>query len=370
MNTSQPQTEPGILKVLAGLLGTDVKNGRLEIPAAYGKGYCSGFVFNEHIRMLIMDYELKENLNVENPDLNDSTRMILFKFQNVLPETPPAFETAAAPEKTSAPATPSFPGASLFPTAASFAEVTSAPESASFAEATSPFEDQRSKKYPSVLIMTSSVNTDIMIPVHSNTSTINIEVDASYLTGLFGGSEKSALLQSLLQNTQPLLFEQAIFPSLQKIVNEIVSEPIDHTFELFFMKVKAEELICRLLMELEKRDEKRLYPLNEDDIQIIYKVKAKMLEHLERPPVIKELAVFAGMSPSKLKRLFGQIFGNSIFNYYQDFRMKEAAALLSAKKLNVSAVGYQLGFTNLSHFSKIFNEHIGMKPKQYSKSLN
>jgi AraC-like DNA-binding protein len=74
------------------------------------------------------------------------------------------------------------------------------------------------------------------------------------------------------------------------------------------------------------------------------------------------------MSPSKLKRLFKQIFGNSIFSYYQAFRMKEAARLLKEEKLSVSDVGYQLGFTNLSHFSRVFKEHIGMKPKQYSRS--
>ncbi|KAA6352457.1 Regulatory protein PchR [termite gut metagenome] len=99
-----------------------------------------------------------------------------------------------------------------------------------------------------------------------------------------------------------------------------------------------------------------------------YKVKEKMLEHTEIPPVIKELAVCANMSPSKLKRLFKQIFGNSIFSYYQEFRMKEAARLLKEEKLSVSDVGYKLSFTNLSHFSRVFNEHIGMKPKQYSRS--
>ncbi|MDR1171571.1 MAG: helix-turn-helix transcriptional regulator, partial [Bacteroidales bacterium] len=64
---------------------------------------------------------------------------------------------------------------------------------------------------------------------------------------------------------------------------------------------------------------------------------------------------------------FRQIFGNSIFSYYQTFRMKEAARLLKEEKLSVSDVGYQLGFTNLSHFSRIFAAHIGMKPKQYSR---
>jgi AraC-like DNA-binding protein len=197
---------------------------------------------------------------------------------------------------------------------------------------------------------------------------INIEVDANYLNGLFDLSEKSPVLQSLLQNTQPLLFEQLIYPSLQRIVDEIVTATVDETFELFFLRVKAEELICRLLIELEKRDEKHLSALNMRDIQTIYKVKEQMLEHLETPPVIDELASYANMSPSKLKRLFRQIFGNSIFIYYQDFRMNEAARLLKEEKLSVSDVGYRLGFVNLSHFSRVFEEHIGMKPKQYSRS--
>lgn len=319
MEKDKQQTEPNILKRLAQLLGTEVKNRRLEIPEKFGKGYCAGFIFNEHIRMLIMNYELNENLVIENPEINALGKMILFKFQNIFPQK----------------------------------EIIST--------------GKQIKALPSVLIATSSVNTDVVIPIQTNTAAINIEVDANYLNGLFDLSGKSPVLQSLLQNTQPLLFEQMIYPSLQKVVDEIVNEQVDETFELFFRRIKAEELVCRLLMELEKRDEKHLYALNAHDIQAIYNVKEQMLEHPETPPVIKELAVYAHMSPSKLKRLFKQIFGNSIFSYYQEFRMKEAARLLKEKKLSVSDVGYQLGFTNLSHFSRVFNEHIGMKPKQYSR---
>ncbi|PTS96160.1 AraC family transcriptional regulator [Pedobacter sp. HMWF019] len=320
MKAEKQHTEPNILKTIAHLLGTEIKNRRLEIPEKYGKGYCNGFIFSENIRMLILNYELNEDLIVKNPDINAPGTMILFKFQHIFPKT-----NLTLPEN-------------------------------------------RLRPIPSVLITTSTMNTDLVIPIDTNAASINIEVDANYLKGLFDLSEKSPVLQGLLQNTQPLLFEQIIYPSLQKIVNEIVSEPVDATFELFFLRVKAEELICKLLIELEKRSEKHLYDLNIHDIQIIYKVKEQMLQHLETPPVIKELAEFATMSPSKLKRLFKQVFGNSIFNYYQEFRMKEAALLLKEEKLSVSDVGYQMGFTNLSHFSRVFKEHIGMKPKQYSQS--
>lgn len=320
MEKDKQQTVPIVLNRFAYLLGTEVKNRRLEIPEKFGKGYCVGFVFNEHIRLLISNYELNEEIDVKNPDIDVSKRMIFFKFQNIFPKT----EALQAGKQIEA--------------------------------------------MPSVLIATSRLNTDDVISIHTNTATINIEVDANYLNGLFDFSEKSPVLQSLLQNTQPLLFEQMIYPSLQKIVDEMVTEHVDETFELFFLRIKAEELVCRLLMELEKRDEKHLYALNIHDIQNIYKVKEQMLEHIETPPVINELAVSARMSPSKLKRIFKQIFGNSIFSYYQEFRMKEAARLLKEEKLSVSDVGYQLGFTNLSHFSRVFHEHIGMKPKQYSRA--
>ena len=87
MEKDKQQTVPNVLKRLAHLLGTEVKNRRLEIPEKFGKGYCAGFVFNEHIRMLISNYELNEDLVVENPDINASKRMIFFKFQNIFPKT-------------------------------------------------------------------------------------------------------------------------------------------------------------------------------------------------------------------------------------------------------------------------------------------
>ncbi|AJW62909.1 Regulatory protein PchR [Elizabethkingia miricola] len=299
-------TVPKVIKLFSNLLG--VENRKLEIPARFGKGYCRGFVFNEHIRMIISNYGLYEDLVIENPDIDTTRKMIFFKFQNVFSKS----------------------------------------------------------GIPSVMIGTSRLNTDDVISIHSNTATINIEIDAHYLNSLFYTYEQSPILKGLLQNAQPYLFEQVLYPSLLEIVNDIISENADEVFELFFLRVKAEELICRLLIELNKRDEKRLHALNVHDIEAIYKIRALIIGDLGVPPVISELSVHAGMSSTKLKRLFSQIFGNSIFSYYQGLRMKEAAILLKEKKYSVSEVGYKLGFTNLGHFSRIFKQHIGMNPKQYS----
>ena len=186
MKRNIQQTVPNVLKKFALVMGTEMKTRRLDIPEKFGTGYCSGFVFNDYIRMLILNYGLNRNLVIENPDLNASARMILFKFQNVMLKT-----------------------------------------------GTRTTEKQL-LAIPSVLVTTSSMNTDTSIEIHINTASVNIEVDANYLNWLLDPPEKSPVLQSLLENAKPLLFEQMMYPSLQQIVDEIVSQPVDETFELFF----------------------------------------------------------------------------------------------------------------------------------------
>jgi AraC-like DNA-binding protein len=311
----QEQSIPNVLFEFAKSLGVVLRANRLDVPAAFGNGYCAGYVFNEHIRLLITDYELKEDLIVEQPKELASGELLFFKFQNVFPKV-----------------------------------------------------TGKLLEIPSVLIATRRIATGEAFTIHSNTETINIEVDVYYLKNLIPPADRSSVLQSLLQNTVPLFFEQLLYPALLKVVEEILNPPGDNTFRLFFLRIKAEELICRLLMEIDKREEKQLYPLNYRDINVLYRIRDQIIGNIQTPPVIADLATQAAMSPSKLKRLFRQIFGNSIFNYYQQFRMKEAAHLLKTESLSVTAVGYQLGFSNLSHFSKLFESHIGMKPKQYSRS--
>ncbi|WP_217902207.1 AraC family transcriptional regulator [Siphonobacter sp. BAB-5385] len=249
-------TVPKILPLLAERLGTVVQNRTVLIPETFGGGTCSGYVFNEHLRLLILNYDLREDLIVKSPEVMPPGKMILFKFQNVIPETQGA-------------------------------------------------------NRPSVLIATSHMQTDGVVPIHSHRSTLNIEIDAQYLKSLLDTSDLPPVLQSLLENTQPLLFEEMIFPSLQAIVDAIVSETVEETFKLFFLRVKVEELICRLLMVLKKRDQTPLYALNPQDIKSLYTLRDQMLARLETPPVIDELARQAHMSSSKFKRLFRQIFGDS-----------------------------------------------------------
>ncbi len=48
--------------------------------------------------------------------------------------------------------------------------------------------------------------------------------------------------------------------------------------------------------------------------------------------------------------------------------MERAAELLRTGHYTVASVGYQLGFSNLSHFTRLFEKVMGKKPKKYTVS--
>lgn len=133
-----------------------------------------------------------------------------------------------------------------------------------------------------------------------------------------------------------------------------------------FFKIKCEELLCYLFNKLMERKDEPVNKFHIDDIKAIYKIKDYLHSNLNNASNIANLAIEAGMSESKLRKLFKQTFGIGIFEYHQSIRIQEAARLLKEERLSVSEVGYQLGYTNLSYFSRVFEKYMGMKPKKWS----
>ena len=50
----------------------------------------------------------------------------------------------------------------------------------------------------------------------------------------------------------------------------------------------------------------------------------------------------------------------------QIVRLKRAAQLLQENKYTVSEIGYMVGFTNPSYFTKCFQKQFGIRPSDYN----
>jgi AraC family transcriptional regulator len=101
---------------------------------------------------------------------------------------------------------------------------------------------------------------------------------------------------------------------------------------------------------------------NEADRERVTKAREILIQHIGEPITIKELSRKVAMNECYLKKGFKEMFGSTIFDFYQSQRMEHARYLLYEKGLSVTDVSMMLGYSSISHFSTAFKKHTGLKP--------
>jgi AraC family transcriptional regulator len=101
---------------------------------------------------------------------------------------------------------------------------------------------------------------------------------------------------------------------------------------------------------------------NEADREKIVQAREILLSHIGEPLTIRELSRKVAINECYLKKGFKEMFGTTIFDFYQSQRMEHARYLLYEKGLSVTEVSVMLGYSSISHFSTAFKKHTGLKP--------
>jgi len=101
---------------------------------------------------------------------------------------------------------------------------------------------------------------------------------------------------------------------------------------------------------------------NEADREKIVRAREILIEHIGEPITIKELSRKVAINECYLKKGFKELFGTTVFDFYQSQRMEHAKYLLYEKGLSVTEVSMLLGYSSISHFSTAFKKHTGLKP--------
>jgi len=218
-----------------------------------------------------------------------------------------------------------------------------------------------------VQVVNNNVGTEDVIDGSTNACYLAISIKANKLIDMLGLGQEMNELASFISNfNKPFLYQEIITPEMKCIIRELLEHKNNDNLEKFYYKTKISELIYEFFSRFLRRSNLEFISINKNDIEKILRIESIILKDLGDPPVLTELARTIGMSETKMKSLFKKIFEDSIYNYYSSARMMEAASILKNNKdIPISEVGYTLGFSNLSHFSKMFKRYIGMKPKEY-----
>ncbi len=151
----------------------------------------------------------------------------------------------------------------------------------------------------------------------------------------------------------------------RNVLDSLLNHSYTGSLENIFVNAKIHELLLYSLECLVDEKEEGFsckFLANDLDREKILNAREILLKHIGDPITIKELSRKVAINECYLKKGFKEIFGTTIFDFYQQQRMEHAKYLLYEKGLSVTDVSALLGYSSISHFSTAFKKHTGLKP--------
>jgi AraC-like DNA-binding protein len=314
------------IKQFAAQIDVPVRDSLVEIPKKMGEGYIRKVGFGSDFKLMIHRYTLKEDLVIKrNPDVDPNTIRTIFFYSNEEDH-----------------------------------------ELKYNNEENIPFSQ---KNDSAIQLSTNDIHSTVRFPSGSNIQYLVVGITAEKLLSLLSLDKPNSIVKTITAENASFLFFESLDAEMHLLLKNIASVDMNNPLNNFYVQIKVQELLYLLFTKLSLRENTTFKNINSNDAERLLVIRNEILSDLSMPPVISELATIASMSETKLKQLFKQTFGDTIYSYYQQARMKEASFLLKQAKLSVSEVGYELGFSNLSHFSRLFERQYGITPKKFSYTL-
>ncbi|RCX09914.1 two-component system response regulator YesN [Anaerobacterium chartisolvens] len=102
---------------------------------------------------------------------------------------------------------------------------------------------------------------------------------------------------------------------------------------------------------------------------VIGKVQSYIAQNIDKEITCEEIAAKVFLNPIYLTRIFKKETGMAVSEYLQQERLKVAQDLLSRTNMPVSNVAAHVGYSNFSHFSRMFRKYTGLSPVDFRKKL-
>ncbi len=194
---------------------------------------------------------------------------------------------------------------------------------------------------------------------------VKILFSKEWLSNYIGLREKMSLFEKYIPVKSDAAEKEKLNEEYRRIINELWvinnDDPLQNIYNNNRILLLVEQFFTK--MHAEMLNPKGKYKLTADDVLKLKKVEAILNSPGKSPPDIAALAIKAFMTKVRLSHAFKQVYGTSIYSYYQNQRMQKAHELLSTGNFLVKEVSEKLGYTNLSNFVLAFTKQFDTAPK-------
>ena len=102
----------------------------------------------------------------------------------------------------------------------------------------------------------------------------------------------------------------------------------------------------------------------------VRELKEIIQDHVDTNLSLSGISRDLSINPSYLSREFSKYFEDLSFgDYIRKHRIEKATELMKSSSYSLTEIAYLTGFSDQSHFTRIFKKHTGQNPSSYRKTL-
>ena len=169
-------------------------------------------------------------------------------------------------------------------------------------------------------------------------------------------------------------FEFPVIDMDEKTKN-VISVCMDELSELDeeseFYEVEFKNILLKILIIFSKEIKRKNIRKSDGEkgvFEIIPDVAKRIQQDFSSDLSLEKLAEDFNISPCYLSRCFKEKMGTTLVKFINSIRIVEAQKLMAEGYNSVTAVAMQVGFSNITHFERVFKSIVGISPKKYMKN--
>ena len=108
---------------------------------------------------------------------------------------------------------------------------------------------------------------------------------------------------------------------------------------------------------------------DEKDNEMINKVIDYLHDNYRKNISNSQIARHFNYHTNYINRIFKQHTGMSLRQYIINIRIRKAMELLSHSDISITVTSREIGYENVTYFSRLFKEKVGLTPSKYKQFL-
>ncbi|MEM6842276.1 MAG: AraC family transcriptional regulator [Bacteroidota bacterium] len=155
-----------------------------------------------------------------------------------------------------------------------------------------------------------------------------------------------------------------ITPQMMNLIQGIIHCDRTGHFKRMFLESSIIELLMLQLEQIANHDCKVFCAIDKQHQERLHAAREILNQQLNANFTLNSLAQQVGTNEFALKKGFKELFGTTVFGYWNQIKMQEARTLLTEGMMNITEISSKIGYKNPQHFSTAFKKHFGYSPSE------